>query len=118
MSMIRKLITAALAASLAGCATTGGVPTTSTVTTTITNDMAMIQADVKLACNYVVPIADVAAIVATFVPAVGLVGTVTTQICNAVTAMGVRRGEGLPQVNGVPIHGYFIAAMARKRHHP
>lgn len=110
---MRKLfatMVVAAAMGLGGCATTGSLTSTQ-----VTDEINLIKSDVKAACGYVVPLADVAAIVNTFLPGASIVGTITTQICSAVTALGVRRGVSLPQVNGVVLHGYFAQGV-RRRH--
>jgi hypothetical protein len=118
--MMKKVtIAAALAASmlLAGCGTTstvGGV-TTTTPNAELTADIAAVKAAVLTSCGYVVDLATVSSIVGTFVPGAALVGTVATQICAAVTALGVRQGAAQPQVNGIVIHGYFAHGVRHRR---
>lgn len=120
--LLKKLLFAGLLVptiGLAGCATNGtGVVIPPVLSDpTVQADISAIKGAVQKACGYSVPVADIASIIGTFVPGVELVGSVTTAICKAVTALGVRRGEVAPQVNGVILHGYFLRKHGVHRHH-
>ena len=108
---------AAIALGLAGCAGNGaggppvGVGVLPPVSTELSDTIKQVKSAVLTACGYSAPLEEVAMIVGTFVPGAGIVGTVAHQICAAVTALGVRRGAALPEVNGVVLHGYFVRGM-------
>lgn len=109
--LLTMLAIAEMGTILASCArstdpTTGA--TTSTIDPQLQNVITAIKSNVLKACGFQVAIDSVSAIVGTFVPGVSLVGEVTTQICKAVTALGVRRGMSTPMVNGVPVVGRFV----------
>lgn len=114
---MRKIVSAfavVIALGLASCApgtVTSGGPV---ISTELQNDITAVKSAVLTACGYSAPLEEVAAIVGTFVPGAGLVGTVAHQICAAVTALGVRRGASLPQVNGIVLHGHFVRGARRQ----
>jgi hypothetical protein len=120
-----KLIIAALAAvgalGLAACNTDGVTPGTTTPGTigTLSLDptVSAVQQAAIQGCAYVPAATTVASIITSFAGGgaiADMVGQVAQSICNAVVpaktaaARHLRRLAGPPQVNGVPVHGYFL----------
>jgi hypothetical protein len=68
-------------------------------------------------CGYVAPISEVATLVAQFVPGAGVavdIGTqVGTRICQVATGAAAAQG-GAIIVDGVAIHGHFIAGRRHR----
>ena len=121
--MKKILILAALGASLAlgACApqavvsggpaggNVGGIPASLGDTT-----VAQIQDGAAKACGFVPTVQTIQGIAASFFTGGALINTIVSKvedaICAAVTKKkSARRGISGPEVNGVPIRGYFLA---------
>lgn len=92
-----------LAIALAGCGTTGGTPSS----TSITDRAKQIQQYTKIACSFVPTVATVASILSS--GASGPAASIATDICNAVTTAPLADGGArVAYVNGVRIRGSFV----------
>lgn len=98
-----KKIALLLCLGLAGCGTTGGLPSTADISARA----KQIQEYTRLACSFVPTIATIASIIGKG----GSQLTIAQDICAAVTTMPLAEGPGRPRrprVNNVPIHGRFV----------
>lgn len=115
--MKRLLMIPVLAFSLAGCA---GLPGggTGTLPPAVTDAIGQIQAATKQACSYQPTVETIANLLSAIgVPYVGMVSTVSNQICSVVTKFGAGRGgkrmmavrsEVTGKVKSVEIKGQFV----------
>lgn len=86
----------------------------------ITDEAVTAQGYAKQICGYLAPIGEIASLVAAFVPNAGSVVDIGVQIgneiCSVATKAGAHRGaSGGIVVQGVEIHGHFVAG-AHRRH--
>lgn len=103
--MRRLLLSAALAASLSGCASVGGISPTAG------SFIDQVRAATSAACAFLPTAETVANILATGNPLVSTASTIADAICNAVKpklVSGKLRRATAPSVLGVPVHGKFL----------
>lgn len=89
----------AAAIALGGCTSTGGINTA---------QIAAIQNAAKAACGYLPTVETVANILASNNAILAPAASIAQTICNAVTALGARRGGAQPTAYGIVIHGQFV----------
>lgn len=103
--MIKRLTTIALAIGLGSCSGTSSPPLSL---------IDQIEQGAIVACGYAPSVVSISAILGSFIPGVGGVGPIVTEICQAVNAlktpMGAMVRAGAPatvMVRGVAVHGVF-----------
>lgn len=108
MQRTSLVIAAALAFSLAGCASTGSITPTNVAST-----IAQVQSTARTICSFV-PTANTVANLLSVIGFGGFSGVtaMAAQICNAVINNPMTEGPGggrtVPRVAGVPIRGKFV----------